>query len=97
MDARTLSEAAATRVLAASHVTEERLLASRLRLEGIVQSAKDSIITVDGKGKIVLFGHAAEQIFDCKAEEAMSQPLVLSPGAFVRRTAGTLHNSPGPI
>ena len=97
MDARTLSEAAATRALAASHITEEKLLVSRLRLEGIVQSAKDCIITVDGKRKIVLFSHAVKQIFCCKAEKAMSQPLVSSPGAFVRRTAGTLHNSPGPI
>jgi len=60
MDARTLSEEAATGALAASHVADEKLLVSRLRLEGIVQSAMDSIITVDGQRKIVLFNHAAE-------------------------------------
>lgn len=97
MDARTLLEAAATGVLTASHIAEEKLLVSRLKLKGIVQSAMDSIITVDGQRKIVLFSHAAEQMFGCKAGEAMSQPLVLSPGAFVRRIAGTSRNSADPI
>jgi len=36
-----------------SYVTQQKLLVSRLRLGGIAQSARDSIITVDRQRKIV--------------------------------------------
>ena len=45
------------------------------RLAGVVQSATDSIITVDEEQRIVLFNSAAERIFRCPAAEALGQSL----------------------
>ena len=45
------------------------------RLAGIIQSAMDSIITVDDQQHIVLFNSAAEKMFRCVASEAMGQPI----------------------
>jgi PAS domain S-box-containing protein len=55
--------------------TAEVLLAGQLRLESIVQSAMDAIITIDERQSIVLFNHAAELMFGCLAQEALGKPL----------------------
>jgi PAS domain S-box-containing protein len=51
--------------------SEGALIDSRRRMEGIVASAMDAIITVDERQKIVLFNPAAERMFGCPAEEAL--------------------------
>jgi len=56
-------------------VTEERTEASQARLEAIVDSAMDAIITVDAAQKIVLFNRAAEQVFRCRRDQAIGAPL----------------------
>lgn len=53
----------------------DSLLDSQRRLEGIVASAMDAIITIDADQKVVLFNPAAEQMFKCPAEEALGQPI----------------------
>jgi PAS domain S-box-containing protein len=62
---------AAREVLVAEHRTE----ASDARLEAIVDSAMDAIITVDAAQNIVLFNRAAEQMFGCPRREAIGRPL----------------------
>ena len=54
---------------------EERLASSTLRLEGIVQSAMDAILTVNEQQEIVLFNKAAEQMFGCSADDAIGGSL----------------------
>jgi len=54
---------------------ERSSLESKERLNGIVSSAMDAIITVDEEQRIVLFNEAAERMFGCPDVEAMGQPL----------------------
>ncbi len=55
--------------------TEDALRESQARLAGIVESAMDAIITVDGEQRILLFNRAAEQMFRCTAADALGHPL----------------------
>ena len=59
----------------ATRGSEEALRDSQARLAGIVESAMDAIITVGDDQRVLLFNHAAEQMFRCPAREAIGQPL----------------------
>ena len=56
--------------------SEEALLESRMRMEGIVGSAMDALITVDADQRIVLFNPAAERMFGASATEAVGASLL---------------------
>lgn len=45
------------------------------RLEGVLASAMDAIITIDGAQRIVVFNPAAERMFGLTASEALGQPI----------------------
>jgi len=59
--------------------SDERIVAamreSAARLNGIIQSAMDAIITVDGRQDIVIFNPAAEEMFGCAAADVLGTPL----------------------
>lgn len=46
-------------------------------LAGLIESAMDAIVSVDGSHRIVLFNPAAEQMFGLPAADAMGQPIEL--------------------
>jgi PAS domain S-box-containing protein len=74
-EARAHADAAMLGAVTGRRDVEERLLVSRLTLEGILQSAMDAIITVDQDQRVVLFNRAAEQMFRCSADETLGKPL----------------------
>lgn len=53
------------------------ILETRRRMEGIVQSAMDAIITIDEKQRIVLFNPAAEKVFGYSAEDVLGKPVTM--------------------
>lgn len=73
--ARELAESSLTGALHRESQTARELQLSSLRLEGIIQSAMDAILTIDEKQQILLFNRAAEQMFQCLAREAIGQSL----------------------
>jgi PAS domain S-box-containing protein len=75
VEARVLSDAATLGALTSRQEVEQQLRASQLRLEGIIKSAMDAIITVDEEQKVVLFNQAAEAMFRCTVAEAIGQSL----------------------
>jgi two-component system, cell cycle sensor histidine kinase and response regulator CckA len=62
------AEAALQEADAAIHVRETRL-------QGIIGSAMDAIISVDEQQRIVVFNHAAEKMFVCTVSEALGSSL----------------------
>ena len=71
--------------------SKARLRDSRQRLEGIVTSAMDAIVTVDSNQRITLFNPAAERMFGVPASDMIGQPLdALIPGTLRTRHSGHL-------
>jgi PAS domain S-box-containing protein len=69
-------ELAALRGVQATHQeTHEGLETIEQQLAGIIHSAMDGIITIDDDQKIVIFNAAAEEIFQCSAQEALGKTL----------------------
>ena len=54
---------------------EEALVESRRRMEGIVESAMDALVTIDEQQRIILFNPAAERMFGVEATDAIGEPL----------------------
>lgn len=75
MKSRELTEASLMGAVHRESQSSRELLLSSLRLESIVQSAMDAIMTVDDKQRVLLFNEAAERMFRCSAKEAIGQPL----------------------
>ena len=73
--ARELAEASALGALHRESQAARELLLSSLRLDSILQSAMDAIITIDEGQHILLFNEAAEHMFQCPAREAIGQTL----------------------
>ncbi|MFB2938700.1 diguanylate cyclase [Aerosakkonemataceae cyanobacterium BLCC-F154] len=57
--------------------TEEALFAVGVRLAGILDSAKDAIVSIDEQGKITLFNQSAEKIFGYSAAEVLRKSIDL--------------------
>ncbi|MEK6786467.1 MAG: PAS domain S-box protein [Nitrospirota bacterium] len=74
-EARYHSDREAVRAAVGRGAAEEQLLVSRLRLESIIESAMDAIITVDEDQRVVLFNRAAEEMFGCSVRDATGQAL----------------------
>ncbi len=73
--ARHHADREAVRATVGREAAEEQLLVSQLRLEGIIESTMDAIITVDEDQRVVLFNRAAEQMFGSSVRDAIGQPL----------------------
>jgi len=54
---------------------EEALRSSQAKLQGIIGSAMDAVVSVDEHQCIVVFNRAAEAIFQCPASEALGSSL----------------------
>ena len=53
----------------------QRRFAVLTRLASVVETAMDAVISINARQQITLFNAAAEQMFGCKAEDAIGRPL----------------------
>lgn len=60
---------------------------SEARLSGIISSAMDAIITIDQTEHVTDFNTSAEQMFGCRAGEAVGQPI----DRFIPKRSWTMH------
>ena len=74
-EARAHADTAMLGAVAGRREAEEKLEVSRLRLESIIESVMDAIITVDEDQRVVLFNRAAEHMFGFPAQKAVGQSL----------------------
>jgi PAS domain S-box-containing protein len=77
------------RAVARATLAENAERDERQRLKGIIDSAMDAIITVDGSQRILVFNRSAEQVFRCSASDVLSQSLdTLLPERFRKAHRG---------
>jgi len=87
--ARELAESSLTGALHRESQTARELAMSSLRLESILQSAMDAVITIDEGQHVLLFNEAAERMFHYPARQAIGQPLDrFIPSRFRKAHAG---------
>jgi len=66
---------AIVRNITESNQARQALRESQQRLKGVIDSAMDAIITLDGEMRVVMFNRAAERMFGISAEEALGQSI----------------------
>lgn len=54
---------------------EHRFAETQGRLKGIIDSAMDAILTVESDMRVGVFNAAAEEVFGCRADEAIGRPV----------------------
>jgi PAS domain S-box-containing protein len=75
------------RVDAARERDAEALQKSSARLDGIISSAMDAIVSVDGRQRIVVFNPAAEAMFHIKAAVALNHSI----DRFIPKSLSAIH------
>ncbi len=63
------------RIRAAHAQAEEALRSSQAKLQSIIGSAMDAVISIDEQQRVVVFNRAAEAVFQCTASEAVGSNL----------------------